>query len=73
MSETQDFGEQLRDAAKKELEESDISVLQLANESGVPQPTLFRFLAGQQASLKLSTAEKLARRLGYEFVKAAQQ
>lgn len=51
----------LRDAIRK----SGKSANQLAAETGVPQPTITRFLAG--ADMKLSTAERLATHLGLKL------
>ncbi len=43
------------------------SAAKLAEETGVPQPTITRFLAG--ADLRISNADKLAAALGLELTK----
>lgn len=55
------LADSLRDAIRK----SGISATALAEETGVPQPTITRFLAG--ADMKLETAGRLAAYLGMEL------
>lgn len=52
----------MADALRAAIRKCGKSANELAKETGVPQPTITRFLAG--ADMKLSTAEKLASRLG---------
>jgi plasmid maintenance system antidote protein VapI len=47
---------------KKAIADSGLSVYKLAKESGVPQPVLHRFMAGEQG-ISLATADKLAKYL----------
>jgi plasmid maintenance system antidote protein VapI len=47
------------DQLKQAITASGLSVTALAKESGVPQPVLHRFMAGEQG-LKLATVDKLA-------------
>jgi predicted transcriptional regulator len=47
---------------RREIRASGISACELARRTGVPQPTITRFLAG--ADMKLSTAERIAACLG---------
>lgn len=52
----------LADALRDAIRKSGMSANALAEETGVPQPTITRFLAG--ADMKLETAGKLAAYLG---------
>lgn len=56
---------QLADTLRNAIRNSGLSANKLADETGVPQPTITRFLAG--ADMKLATAEKIAARLGLEL------
>jgi len=49
----------ITDQLKRAIEASGLTTYMLAKRSGVPQPVLHRFMAGEQG-LKLSTADKLA-------------
>jgi predicted transcriptional regulator len=56
------------DQLKQTIADSGLSVYKLAKESGVPQPVLHRFMAGEQ-DLKLATVDKLAGYLGLRLRK----
>jgi predicted transcriptional regulator len=49
------------------MADSGLSANELARRTGVPQPTITRFLNG--ADMKLSTASKIAAQLGLALVK----
>jgi plasmid maintenance system antidote protein VapI len=51
---------------KKAVEASGLTINKLAVESGVPQPVLHRFMAGERG-ISLATAEKLATYLGLKL------
>ncbi len=53
---------------KQAIHESGLSVYRVAKDSGVPQPVLHRFMAGEQG-LKLETADKLAKYLKLKLTK----
>ena len=59
----------LDDVLRRAIAGCGLSANQLARRTGVPQPTITRFLAG--ADMKLSTAERLAAHLGLSLVKKA--
>ncbi len=54
----------LREIINLELSERGWSVLKLANESGVPQPTLQRYLSGVHGEPRSTTIKKIAAGLG---------
>ena len=54
------FANQLRRAIKQ----SDESIYQIAKETGIAEPVLYRFHNGLRENLRLDVAEKLARYLG---------
>ena len=56
----------LAEALRKAVKESKESVLSIARKADIPQPVLWRFMAGQQ-DLTLSTASRLALYLGIAF------
>lgn len=53
----------LTDELKQAIADSGVSGYKLAKESGVPQPVVQRFLAGERG-ISLTTADKLAAYLG---------
>lgn len=53
------MGMNITDALKRAILESELSVNQIAERSGVAQPILSRFLSGRR-TLKLPTVERLA-------------
>jgi plasmid maintenance system antidote protein VapI len=55
----------LADSIRDEIHAQGWSALALSKETGVPQPTITRFLNG--ADLRLSTADKLCDVLGLAF------
>lgn len=57
----------LDDALRKAIQNSGLSANELARRTGVPQPTITRFLAG--ADMRLSTAAKIAAYLGLSLRK----
>jgi predicted transcriptional regulator len=57
----------LDEALRKAIWESGISACELARRTGVPQPTITRFLA--DADMRLSTAAKIAAYLGVSLRK----
>jgi transcriptional regulator with XRE-family HTH domain len=59
---SKELADKLRDA----IHESGLSANALADEAGVPQQTISRFLLG--ADMKLSTAQRLAAFLNLELV-----
>jgi plasmid maintenance system antidote protein VapI len=61
MAKRKSIGDVLREAIKG----TGKSAEKIAVVTGVPRPTITRFLAG--ADMRLSTAEKLAAYLGYEL------
>jgi predicted transcriptional regulator len=56
---------EMADSLRAAIRNSGQSASALARRTGVPQPTITRFLAG--ADMKLSTASKLAAHLGLEL------
>jgi plasmid maintenance system antidote protein VapI len=62
---TLNMSKELADVLRSAIIKCGISATQLANETGVPQPTITRFLNG--ADMKLSTAQTLAAYLGLEL------
>lgn len=58
---------QLADTLRNAIRNSGESANVIAKATGVPQPTITRFLAG--ADMKLATAEKIAAHLGLELQK----
>jgi len=52
----------LDDAFRRAIRDSGYSAMELARQTGVPQPTITRFLAG--ADMRMSTAAKIAAFLG---------
>jgi predicted transcriptional regulator len=59
------MSKKLADTLREAIRKSGKSANKLADATGVPQPTITRFLAG--ADMKLSTAEKIAAYLGFEL------
>lgn len=59
------MSKRIADALRDAIRKSGLSAHKLAKETGVPQPTITRFLAG--ADMKLVTAEKIAAYLGLEL------
>lgn len=55
----------ISEALKRAIRDSGKSVYQLAKESGVSHPVLFRFLSGER-DIRLATADKLAAALEIE-------
>jgi plasmid maintenance system antidote protein VapI len=55
----------LADSLRLAIRESGQSATALADKTGVPQPTITRFLAG--ADMKLETAGRIAKHLGLEL------
>ena len=53
----------ITDALRKAIRSSGKSVYQLAKDSGVAHPVIFRFLSGER-DIRLATADKLASTLG---------
>lgn len=62
------MSEEMADALRKAIRDSGKSANALADETGVPQPTITRFLNG--ADMMLSTAQRIASHLGLELVKS---
>ena len=52
----------MTDQLKRAIVASGLTVYRIAKDSGVPQPVVHRFMAGDQG-ISLATAEKLARYL----------
>jgi plasmid maintenance system antidote protein VapI len=50
----------LTDQLKDAVAESGLSVYEIAKATGIPQPVLHRFVAGDRPTIRLDTAEKLA-------------
>lgn len=59
------MAKELADTLRAAIRKSGMSANALADETGVPQPTITRFLAG--ADMKLETASKIAAYLGLEL------
>lgn len=59
------MSKELADTLRQAIRDSGQSANELAETTGVPQPTITRFLAG--ADMRLSTAQKLAAYLGLEL------
>lgn len=55
----------LADTLREAIRNSGLSASEIARNTGVPQPTITRFLAG--ADMKLETASKIAAYLGLEL------
>jgi plasmid maintenance system antidote protein VapI len=58
----------MTDQLKKAIAKSGLTINGLAVASGIPQPVLHRFMAGER-DLKLATADKLATYLGLKLGK----
>ena len=59
----------LDDVLRRAIRDCGISANMLAQRTGVPQPTITRFLAG--ADMRVSNAAKIAECLGLSLVKKA--
>jgi len=58
---------ELSDELRRAIRASDKTVYELSTKSGIPYPTIYRFLAG--ADMRLSRASKIARVLGLKLTK----
>jgi predicted transcriptional regulator len=58
----------MTEGIKKAIADSGLSIYMLAKESGVSQPVLHRFMAGER-DIKLATADKLAKYLKLRLTK----
>ena len=54
----------LTEQIRRMIADSGMTVNALAVATGVPQPVLYRFLAGAQENIRLDTAEKLCEYFG---------
>jgi plasmid maintenance system antidote protein VapI len=70
MSKTKNARQSLEATLKQALSDTGKSVYALARASGVSQPVLHRFMAGQR-TLTLPTADKLCAFLGLELMKSS--
>lgn len=61
------MSKELADVLRTAIERNGVSAYAIAQATGVPQPTIARFING--ADMKLSTASKLAAYLGLELRK----
>lgn len=61
------MSKQLADTLRAAISASGKSANEIAKSTGVPQPTITRFMAG--ADMRLSRAEKIAAYLGFELRK----
>lgn len=59
------MSKELADTLRQAIRDSGQSANELAETTGVPQPTITRFLAG--SDMRLSTAQKIAEYLGLEL------
>lgn len=50
----------LADQLRKAVTDSGLSVYRIAKDSGVSQPALQRFIAGDRDNIRIDTADKLA-------------
>ena len=57
------ISESLRDA----IENSGQSLYKIAKGTGVPNPTLYRWIDGSRANISIETADRLAEYLGLEL------
>ena len=63
------ISESLRDA----IENSGQSLYQIAKGTGVPNPTLYRWIDGSRANISIETADRLAQYLGLELKPATKR
>lgn len=60
--------QQMADTLRKAITDSGISANELARLTGVPQPTITRFLLGRD--MRLSRAQRIATHFGLKLVKS---